>query len=345
MPAAVLVVGGAAAGLYFAGDRVSDQIHYWLASSSGGDLAQVPQPRTSAAPNSATNAAPSDSYGADLTEMPALVATGGATPDGWPELSPDDLLAQGGALGDRALKDTAFDQPPARRFARPFTAPEGKPRLGLLLTGLGPDRAVTAAAIAGLPGEVSLSFSSEAKDLAAWIEAARAFGHEALIDLPLQSKDRRDVGALGILIGLNADETARRIAATAASAPAVFGFAGRGGDALLLDDAAAAMLTGEIARLGLAFIDTSGEPMSQTLPAAKEAGLAAARSSVTLDTQPSRTAVTARLAAAVEVAQEQGSALAVARASPLTITVLADWLRRFDDQAPVPAPASALLQR
>lgn len=345
MPAAVLVVGGAAAGLYFAGDRVSDQIHYWLASSSGGDLAQVPQPRTSAAPNSATNAAPSDSYGADLTEMPALVATGGATPDGWPELSPADLLAQGGALGDRALKDTAFDQPPARRFARPFTAPEGKPRLGLLLTGLGPDRAVTAAAIAGLPGEVSLSFSSEAKDLAAWIEAARAFGHEALIDLPLQSKDRRDVGALGILIGLNADETARRIAATAASAPAVFGFAGRGGDALLLDDAAAAMLTGEIARLGLAFIDTSGEPMSQTLPAAKEAGLAAARSSVTLDTQPSRTAVTARLAAAVEVAQEQGSALAVARASPLTITVLADWLRRFDDQAPVPAPASALLQR
>jgi len=345
LPAAVLVVGGAAAGLYFAGDRVSDQIHYWLASSSGGDLAQVPQPRTSAAPNSATNAAPSDSYGADLTEMPALVATGGATPDGWPELSPADLLAQGGALGDRALKDTAFDQPPARRFARPFTAPEGKPRLGLLLTGLGPDRAVTAAAIAGLPGEVSLSFSSEAKDLAAWIEAARAFGHEALIDLPLQSKDRRDVGALGILIGLNADETARRIAATAASAPAVFGFAGRGGDALLLDDAAAAMLTGEIARLGLAFIDTSGEPMSQTLPAAKEAGLAAARSSVTLDTQPSRTAVTARLAAAVEVAQEQGSALAVARASPLTITVLADWLRRFDDQAPVPAPASALLQR
>jgi polysaccharide deacetylase 2 family uncharacterized protein YibQ len=340
LPAAVLVLGGAAAGLYFAGDRVSDQIHAWLASSSGGDLAAVPQPRTSAAPNSAANAAP-----VDLTEMPALVTTGGPTPDGWPELSPADLLAQGAALGDRALKDTAFDQPPARRFARPFTAPEGKPRLGLLLTGLGPDRAVTAAAIAGLPAEVSLSFSPEAKDLAAWIEAARAFGHEALFDLPLQSKDRRDVGGLGILIGLNADETARRIAAAAASAPAVFGFAGRGGDALLLDERAAATLAAEIARLGLAFIDTSGEPMSQALPAAKQAGLAVAKSTVTLDAQASRPAVTARLAAAVEVAQEQGSALAVARASPLTITVLADWLRRFDDQAPVPAPASALLQR
>jgi polysaccharide deacetylase 2 family uncharacterized protein YibQ len=334
--AAVLVVGGGAAGLYFAGDRVSDQIHAWLANSSGGDLAQVPQPRTSAA----QNAAP-----ADLTEMPALVTTSGATPESWPELSPGDLLAQSAALGDRALQDTAFDQPPARRFARPFTAPEGKSLLGLLVTGLGIDRAATAAAIAGLPAEVSLSFSPDAKDLAAWIEAARAFGHEALVDLPLQSKDKRDTGARGILIGFNADETARRLEAIANAAPAVFGFAGDGGDALLLDDGATATLTAEIARLGLAFIDTSGEPMSQALPAAREAGLAAARGTVIVDARPSRTAITERLAAAAEVAQEKGRALAVARVSPLTITLLADWLRRLGEQGPVPAPASAVLER
>jgi polysaccharide deacetylase 2 family uncharacterized protein YibQ len=334
--AAVLVVGGGALGLYFAGDRVSDQIHAWLASSSGGDLAQVPQPRTSATPNPAPT---------DLTEMPALVATNGAAPESWPELSPADLLAQSAALQDRALQDTAFDQPPARRFARPFSAPAEKPLLGLLVTGLGIDRAATAAAIAGLPADVSLSFSPEAKDLAAWIEAARAFGHEALVDLPLQSKARRDLGANGILIGLNADETARRLEAVAGAAPSVLGFAGDGGDALLLDDGATTTLATEIARLGLAFIDTSGEPMSQTFSAAKETGLAAARSAVTLDERPSRTAITERLAAAVEVAQEQGRALAVARVSPLTITVLADWLRRVDPQSPVPAPASALLQR
>jgi polysaccharide deacetylase 2 family uncharacterized protein YibQ len=335
LPAAVLVVVGGAAGLYFAGDRVSDRIHGWLASSSGGDLAQVPLPRTAA-----QSPAPSD-----LTEMPALVATSGGAPESWPELSPADLLAQGAALGDRALRDTAFDQPPARRFARPFAAPADKPLLGLLLTGLGLDRPATAAAIAGLPAEVSLSFSPEAKDLAAWIEAARAFGHEALVDLPLQSKDRRDVGPRGILIGLNADETARRLTAVSDSAPAVFGFAGDGGDALLLDDRAAAMLASEVGRLGLAFIDTSGEPMSQILPAAKETGLAAARSTVTLDARASRAAITERLAAAAELAQEQGRVLAVAKVSPLTITVLVDWLRRLGEPGPVPAPASAMLQR
>jgi polysaccharide deacetylase 2 family uncharacterized protein YibQ len=333
--AAVLVIAGAGAGLYFAGDRVSEQLHLWLASSGGGDLAAVPQPRT-ATPSADPSA---------LTEMPALAATAGVTPETWPDLSPADLLAQGAALGERSLKDTAFDQPPWRRFARPFTAPEGRPLLGLLVTGLGIDRAVTAAAIAGLPPDVSLSFDPYAADLADWIAAARAFGHEALVDLPLQSKDKRALGASGLLIGLNADETARRIGAIADAAPSVLGHAGAGGDALLLDDTAAGMVTAEIARLGLAFIDASGEPMSLALPAAKQSDLAAARGDVILDARPSRTAITDRLAAAAEVAQERGRALAVARATPVTITVLADWLRRLDDREPVPAPASALLQR
>jgi len=339
---AVLAIGGAGAGLYFAGDRVSEQLHFWLASSGGGDLAAVPQPRTST--SGASNAEISS-----LNEMPALAGTARATPESWPDLSPADLLGQSAALGERSLKDTAFDQPPWRRFARPFTAPEGRPLLGLLITGLGTDRAVTAAAIAGLPADVSLSFNPTAPDLADWIAAARAFGHEAMVDLPLQSKgianQGRDLGTLGLLLGLNEDETARRIGVVAASAPSVFGFAGYGGDALLLDDTATAMVSRTIARLGLAFIDTSGEPMSQAMSAADQTGLAAARSSVTLDDRPSRTAITERLAAAAEVAQEHGRALAVARASPLTITVLADWLRGLDEQGPVPAPASVLLQR
>jgi hypothetical protein len=336
--AAVLVIGGAGAMLTFAGDRVAEQLHDWFASSSGEELAAVPRPRSS---NSGAGAVPP----ADLAEMPALVGTGAATPERWPDIAPADLLAQRGALGDRALKDTAFDQPHWRRFARPFAAPEGRPLLGLLVTGLGTDRAVTAAAIAGLPADVSLSFDAKAADLADWIAAARAFGHEAMVDLPLQSKEKRDLGATGLMIGLNESETERRIAAIAGSAPAILGFAGDGGDALLLDDRATEMVLQELARLGLAFVDLSGEPMSHALPTARQAGLAAARSRIMLDDRPSRTAIMERLAAAAEVAQEEGRVLAVARASPLTVAVLADWLRRQGDQGPVPAPASALLQR
>jgi polysaccharide deacetylase 2 family uncharacterized protein YibQ len=105
------------------------------------------------------------------------------------------------------------------------------------------------------------------------------------------------------------------------------------------------MVSGAIAQPGLAFNDTSGEPMSLALPSAGETGLAAARSSVTLDEPPSRAAITERLAAAAALAQERRRALAVARAAPLTIAVLADWLRRRGAADPLPAPVSAFLQR
>jgi polysaccharide deacetylase 2 family uncharacterized protein YibQ len=341
--AIVLIVGGAVVGVYVAGDRVAERLHGWFASGGGADLAEPPQPRIAASGGAASGAAAPGTT--DLSEMPALVATGAAAPETWPDLAPSDLLAQSGALADRALKDAAFDQPPWRRFARPFAAPAGRPLIGFLVTGLGIDRGVTAAAIAGLPADVSLSFSPYAADLADWIAAARAFGHEAMVDLPLQSKEKRDLGAHGVLVALNEVEADRRIDAVASAAPRSFGLAGDGGDALLLDDTATAVALKEIARLGLAFIDTSGEPMSLTLPTAQQAGLAAARSTVTLDARPSRGAIEQRLADAAQRAQEQGSALAVARASPLTVTAIADWLRRQGDQGPVPAPASALLQR
>jgi len=337
LAAVLLLIGGSGAGLYLFRNQVLDEVHFWLARSSGGDLAAVPQPR-----KAANGAAPEP---VNLNEMPALVATDAAKPENWPDLGPADLLAQSAALGDRALKDTAFDQPPSRRFARPFNAPEGRPVLGLLLTGLGPDRGVTAAAIAGLPAEVSLSFDPTAADLADWIAASRAFGHEALVELPLQSKEKRDLGSYGLFIGMNADEAERRIDALADAAPKVVGIVSQGGDAFLLDDTATGGLARDLARLGLAFIDVSGEPMSQAGSAARQAGLAVARGPVILDERPSRTAIMERLAAATEVAQEQGRAFAVARATSATITTLADWLRRQDEQAPLPAPASALLQR
>src|SRR5947207_8096594 len=79
--AVVLLLAGGGAGLYFAGDRVSEQLHLWFASSSSGDLAGVPQPRTAgtdtARPGPAT-----------LADMPALVVTDAAAPETWPDLAP-----------------------------------------------------------------------------------------------------------------------------------------------------------------------------------------------------------------------------------------------------------------
>jgi polysaccharide deacetylase 2 family uncharacterized protein YibQ len=284
--------------------------------------------------------------------MAAAVNDGGAMVAGsWPALPPSALLEQSSAVADRALKAQAFDRPPWQRYARPFAAPAGRPLVAILVTGLGGDRAITAAAVAGLPPDVTLSFDPKAPELADWIAAARAFGHEAMLDLPMQSKDTMqskegaDLGTNGLMIGLNDAEMARRIDAVADAGTQSIGFAGSGGDALLLDDRATTAALAEIARLGRGFIDTSGEPMSQASVAANAVDLAFSRSMVQLDETSSRTALTERLAVLTQTAIEHGSALASAKASPTVIVSIADWARRQTGDGPLLAPASALLKQ
>jgi polysaccharide deacetylase 2 family uncharacterized protein YibQ len=350
--ALVLLIGAGVAALFLAPDRVGSVLHTLLGSSDEGEIAASPKPRSSAThPAPAPGPEPATEK---LAEMPALVGSQGAAdsnpPSAWPDLGPGALLDQAAAAPDRALRDTAFDQPAFRRFARPFAVPEGRKLVGILVSGLGSDRAVTAAAISGLPADVTLSFSPYAPELSAWIAAARAFGHEAMVDLPLQSKDGHALGDLGLMTALNAAEAGRRMEAVAAAAGPVFGFAGDGGDALLLDDRAADVVLGESARRGLAFVDASGEPLSLAGSAAQTAGAAFGHAAITLDDTPAqddsdRAAIRERLSVASQMAEHDGGVLLAARASPAVVSAIADWARRLGDQDPVIAPVSALLQK
>jgi polysaccharide deacetylase 2 family uncharacterized protein YibQ len=338
--------------------------------ASGGELQMPLEPqRGKARPEAAAGAAPS------LAEMPPLAdpaaaqaqssspppssqavpATDAADPvteaygtdaggaDAWPDIGPAALLARAAAIPDRALSDAAFDLPPWRRYARPAATASGS-LLGILVTGNGLDPAVTAAAITGLPAEVTLSFSPYAENLADWIAAARAFGHETLIDLPMQSRDfpARDPGPLGLLTALNAEELARRIDAMADSGSRSIGFASAGGDALLRDDAVTMVVLAEIRRLGLGFVETGAEPTSLAAADAGDIGVPFARMTVRLD-EGASDAVAARLAVAAQLARQRKAALAVTQASPLSITAIAGWARRQDHLAGL-VPVSALLQ-
>src|SRR3546814_2917386 len=57
-----------------------------------------------------------------------------------------------------------------------------RPRIAVVLTGLGLSDSATAAAIEELPSAVTLSFSPYARDLERWIALARARGHEVMLD-------------------------------------------------------------------------------------------------------------------------------------------------------------------
>jgi polysaccharide deacetylase 2 family uncharacterized protein YibQ len=74
-------------------------------------------------------------------------------------------------------------------YARPFERGDRRPRIAILISGLGPSGAATEAAIQGLPGAVSLAFWPYADRIDNWIRLARAAGHEVLLNLPMEPEN------------------------------------------------------------------------------------------------------------------------------------------------------------
>src|SRR5437763_1565830 len=66
---------------------------------------------------------------------------------------------------------------PFQAYARPF-ASNGRPRIALIIGGLGLNTRATRAAIETLAPQITLSFVPYDEGLQGWIDMARAHGHE-----------------------------------------------------------------------------------------------------------------------------------------------------------------------
>ncbi len=191
------------------------------------------------------------------------------------DLSPIDLLVRYTPDPALALPEADEAAGDARRYRRPSTVPAGASRLALVVTGLGPDRRQTAQAIVALPAEVSLSFHAGSADLDSWIAAARAYGHEALIDLDLGTADSlaataADLGDTRLLAELGPAENLRRLDALLARAPKAAGVAVAITDGFLAD---AGALTPILARLQAGGFVIVGLPVTAPLTVAADRNL------------------------------------------------------------------------
>lgn len=175
--------------------------------------------------------------------------------------TPDPHLALTRDGGREGVED-------ARRFRRPSAAPADAPRLALVVTGLGLDRALTAETILALPPDVTLSFAAGSADLEGWIAAARAYGHEALIDLELGvAEESGEAGDERLLAELGPQENLRRLEALLARAPEAAGVSIGIADAFLAD---AAALTPILERLQAGGFIVVGLPVTAPLTVAPD---------------------------------------------------------------------------
>jgi hypothetical protein len=241
------------------------------------------------------------------------------------DLSPSELLAKYPPDPSAALAEGDGDQPAWRRFGRPSTVSAQAPRVALLITGLGRDRVDTVRAITGTPPETSLGFAADVPDLPGWIAAARAYGHEALLDLPLDQPASAD----GLAIERTPEENLRRLDALLARAPLAAGIAVSGGEAFLAEAAALQPILKHAQGLGLAVI---GLPVTAPLTIAPDE---------TIVSDATQTAIGHSIASVMALAQRRGAALGAVD-STSAATLFPAWRRALvgrDEISLVPVTA------
>jgi polysaccharide deacetylase 2 family uncharacterized protein YibQ len=260
------------------------------------------------------------------------------------------------AAPDAALTEPAPDYPgavlprigpggvaPRTLYAGGSDPKDRRPRLGLVLGGIGLSLAESRAAIDDLPAAVTLAFSPYAADPAPLLAAARARGHEILLSLPLEPQNYplNDAGPETLLTGAPAAENERRLEWVLSR---ITGYAGTIGtlDGLHGERFAAqtvnfTLLQRDLAQRGLFYIDPRpGAPQPSEIP-----GRAI---DLVVDAPPSEAAISAALDQLAERALAHGSALGLADLPrPVTVARIAAWAGTLASHGLALVPASALI--
>ena len=305
------------------------------ASPPSASAAKVPSPPPAVTPgDTAPTLTPTQDQEAKIAPPTGKNALVMAPAPEVSETTPEGVLPK---RGGKAIS-------PAQIYSRYFTAPEDTATIHFIVTGLG-FSIDTLALARELPGEVSFSFSPYGTHLAEAINAARGDGHEAWLDMPMQTEGypQNDPGPLGLIASLGKEEFSARLNKLLMAAPGVVGVILPQDETLSLTPAVFSGMLDVLHTRGLLVLSTHPNRRLQELGVKKDWQDTVLRSDVLLDAVPSEAAIKSRLAGLVAQARERGRLVVVLRARPQSLMLLRDWLKKTSREDVVLAPLSAAL--
>ena len=229
---------------------------------------------------------------------------------------------------------------PFAAYARPFQS-NGKPKIALVVGGLGLNGAATRAAIEKLPPEVTLSFVPYADGLQGWIDLARANGHEVMLEIPMEPLDypANDPGPYTLMTSAQPNETIKRLEWLLARTTGYFAVTNYLGGRFVTSDGAMNTLAGALKTRGLGLLDDGS--------AASKAHGAVARGSAdaVVDETLSADAIEGALRGLEAKALQKGQALGTGFAYPVTVEEVSRWAAAITNRGFQLAPASAVMRK
>ena len=267
---------------------------------------------------------------------PGLLRLAAAPIEDLTEQSPYGLLPRIAPDGTR----------PMDAYARPVDAQaSGRRRhLAIVVGGLGIAEDGTDAAIADLPGAVTLALAPYGDNLPRILARARAAGHEIILQVPLEpyGYPNNNPGPHTLTLDASAEENIGRLHWLMSRITTYVGVTNYLGARFTSEETALAPVIAEIGKRGLLYLDDGSSGASRAGRLA-QGRTPFARADVVLDAITEDDAIDARLAQAEAIALKRGFAIATATAFPVTIERIAEYAKSAADRNIEIVPVSAIV--
>lgn len=275
-----------------------------------------------------------------------------------PALAPvgEKLTAANGAvISDPDLLEASPEGPlpriagdwrkPMDVYAKPADRSDPRPKIAIIVGGLGLGAAPTQAAVDRLPAGVTLAFTPYGSSLQGIVSTARANGHEVLLEVPLEPFDypNNDPGQNTLLTGAQGGDNATRLHWVMSRVAGYAGLINSQGAKYLTSPPDVKFLLGEASRRGLYVVDSGQTEQSIARDTAAQEGAPFVQADVQIDANPTREAMEKQFAALETLAKQRGAAVGIAAALPVTTDRVLTWASSLEQKGIALVPVSALI--
>lgn len=237
------------------------------------------------------------------------------------------------------------DMTPFQAYKKPFTAIPGRALVSIVMLDFGLSDKISSSMLDNLPPDVSLVLNPYGADLSKWASAARAYGHEFWISLPMQTKeDDMDAGPYSILLNGALEQNGKNLIDVLGSAIGYAGVVTQQDHALTSADAVAAPVLKQILGRGLAIAESNPDIPAFGLSAAMQDGLPYVQNNFWIDADLRPDQID-RVLGEIEVqATRKGKAIAFLHPYPIAVKKVQEWMQDSEKRGLQIAPLSAMAQ-
>jgi polysaccharide deacetylase 2 family uncharacterized protein YibQ len=231
-------------------------------------------------------------------------------------------------------------------YARPVhkaILQSARPKIAILLGGMGLNPNLTDRAVKELPEEITLAFAPYGTNLQKAINTARGEGHEVMLQLPMEpfGYPASNPGPHTLLVSAEPKATQASLSWFLSRFSGYTGVVNHLGGRFTSEEEAMVPVIATLKQRGLVYLDDGSSPRSRAGEIAAKLDLPARQADVIIDADTDFNSIAAKLDELEKMSRNGRVAIGVGTGFPATIDAIAAWTKKLESKGVLLVPMSA----